>query len=92
MDDKNIRTAARKKALKELLEGAGMLALGVVMWLLGGDFTFVEGVTTRSEGSTQMYLLAAAAALVIIGAVFLVLGLVHLVRPIKRGEGAGREP
>ncbi len=75
----------RKKALKELLEGVGMTVLGAVMWMLGGDFTFVEGVTTRSEGRTQMYFMAAAAALVIIGVVFLVLGLVHLVRPGKGG-------
>ena len=52
MDDKLNRAAARKSALKELLEGAGMAALGALMWMLGGDFTFVEGVTTRSEGRT----------------------------------------
>ena len=85
MDDKQNRAAARKSALKELLEGAGMAALGALMWMLGGDFTFVEGVTTRSEGRTQMYLMAGAAALIIIGAVFLVLGLIHLARP---GKGA----
>lgn len=88
MNDKQNRAAARKKALKELLEGAGMTALGFVMWMLGGDFTFVEGVTTRSEGRTQMYFMAAAAALIIIGIVFLVLGLVHLVRPGKGGADA----
>ena len=75
----------RKKALKELLEGIAMTVLGAVMWMLGGDFTFVEGVTTRSGGRTQMYFMAAAAALVIIGVVFLLLGLVHLVRPGKGG-------
>ena len=32
----------RKKALKELLEGIAMTVLGAVMWMLGGDFTFVE--------------------------------------------------
>ena len=85
MDDKQNRATARKNALKELLEGAGMAALGAVMWVLGGDFTFVEGVTTRSEGRTQMYLMAGAAALIIIGAVFLVLGLIHLLRPKKEG-------
>ena len=42
MDDKQNRAAARKSALKELLEGAGMAALGALMWMLGGDFTFVE--------------------------------------------------
>ncbi|MDE7003886.1 MAG: hypothetical protein K2P08_05580 [Oscillospiraceae bacterium] len=81
MDDKQNRAAGRKAALKELLEGAAMAALGAVMWMLGGDFTFVEGVTTRSEGRTQMYLMVGAAALIIIGAVFLVLGLIHLIRP-----------
>ena len=92
MDDKQARAAARKKALKELLEGVGMTALGAIMWMLGGDFTFVEGVTTRAEGRNQMYLMAAAAALVIIGVVFLVLGLVHLVRPGKDGKNTGGEP
>lgn len=92
MDDKRIRAEARKKALKELLQGAGMAALGAVMWMLGGDFTFVEGVTTRSEGRTQMYLMVAAVAMLVIGAVFFVLGLVHLVRPGKGGKGAGEEP
>ncbi len=86
MDDKLNRAAARKSALKELLEGAGMAALGALMWMLGGDFTFVEGVTTRSEGRTQMYLMA---ALIIIGAVFLVLGLIHLARPGKGGKKEG---
>ncbi len=89
MDDKLNRAAARKSALKELLEGAGMAALGALMWMLGGDFTFVEGVTTRSEGRTQMYLMAGAAALIIIGAVFLVLGLIHLARPGKGGKKEG---
>ncbi len=92
MAGKENRSEARKKALKELLEGLGMTVLGVVMWMLGGDFTFVEGVTTRAEGRNQMYLMAAAAALVIIGVVFLVLGLVHLVRPGKDGKNAGGEP
>lgn len=91
MEDKHTRAAARKKALKELLEGLGMTVLGAVMWMMGGDFTFVEGVTTRAEGRNQMYLMVTAAALVVIGVVFLVLGLVHLVRPggsggAKRGE------
>ena len=85
MDDKQNRATARKNALKELLEGAGMAALGAVMWVLGGDFTFVEGVTTRNEGRTQMYLMAGAAALIVIGAVFLILGLIHLIRPKKEG-------
>ena len=83
MDDKLNRAAARKSALKELA------ALGALMWMLGGDFTFVEGVTTRSEGRTQMYLMAGAAALIIIGAVFLVLGLIHLARPGKGGKKEG---
>ena len=60
MDDKESRAAGRKKAVKELLEGAGMAVLGALMWVLGGDFTFVEGVTTRSEGRTQIYCMAAA--------------------------------
>lgn len=87
MDDREARAQARKKALKELLEGLGMAVLGALMWMLGGDFTFVEGVTTRSEGRTQMYLMAAAAALIVIGVVFLVLGLIHLIRP---GKGGGQ--
>ena len=66
MDDKQARAAARKKALKELL----------------------EGVTTRNEGRNQMYLMAAAAALIVIGVVFAVLGLVHLVKPDKNGGDA----
>lgn len=90
MDGKQARAAARKKALKELLEGVGMTALGAVMWMLGGDFTFVEGVTTRNEGRSQMYLMAAAAALIVIGVVFVVLGLVHLVKPGKNGGDAKR--
>ena len=88
MDDKQARAAARKKALKELLEGVGMTALGAIMWMLGGDVTFVEGVTTRNEGRNQMYLMAAAAALIVIGVVFAVLGLVHLVKPDKNGGDA----
>ena len=86
MEDKENRAEARKKALKELLEGLGMTVLGAIMWMMGGDFTFVEGVTTRAEGRSQMYLMATAAALVVIGVVFLVLGLVHLVRPGKGGK------
>jgi hypothetical protein len=39
LDDKESRAAGRKKAVKELLEGAGMAALGALMWVLGGDFT-----------------------------------------------------
>ena len=88
MEGKENRSEARKKALKELLEGLGMTVLGVVMWMLGGDFTFVEGVTTRAEGRNQMYLMAAAAALIVIGVVFAVLGLVHLVKPDKNGGDA----
>ena len=88
MEGKENRSEARKKALKELLEGLGMTVLGVVMWMLGGDFTFVEGVTTRNEGRNQMYLMAAAAALIVIGVVFAVLGLVHLVKPGKNGGDA----
>ena len=90
MDEKQARAAARKKALKELLEGVGMAALGAIMWMLGGDFTFVEGVTTRNEGRSQMYLMATAAALIVIGVVFLVMGLVHLVKPGKNGGDANR--
>lgn len=89
MEDKENRAGGRKKALKELLEGLGMTVLGAVMWMMGGDFTFVEGVTTRAEGRSQMYLMVTAAALVIIGVVFLVLGLVHLVRPGRDGKDAG---
>lgn len=89
MDDKQNHAGARKKALKELLEGIGMTVLGAVMWMLGGDFTFVEGVTTRNEGRSQMYLMAAAAALIIIGVVVLVMGLVHLVRPGKGSKDDG---
>lgn len=88
VDDKQSRAGARKKALKELLEGVGMTVLGAVMWMLGGDFTFVEGVTTRNEGRSQMYLMAAAAALIIIGVVVLVMGLVHLG---KGGKDTGGE-
>ena len=68
-----------------------MTALGAIMWMLGGDFTFVEGVTTRNEGRSQMYLIAAAAALIVIGVVVLVMGLVHLIRPGKGGKDAGGE-
>lgn len=39
LDDKESRAAGRKKAVRELLEGAGMAALGALMWVLGGDFT-----------------------------------------------------
>ena len=86
MEDRHTRAAARKKALKELLEGVAMIAIGVVARLLAGDFTFVEGATTRYEGRTYVYLMALAAAMLIIGAVLLVMGLVHLVKPGKGGE------
>ena len=49
MEGKENRSEARKKALKELLEGLGMTVLGVVMWMLGGDFTFVEGEIGRAS-------------------------------------------
>ena len=45
-------------------------------------------MTTRNEGRNQMYLMAAAAALIVIGVVFAVLGLVHLVKPDKNGGDA----
>ena len=86
MDDKHTRAAARKKALKELLEGVGMIVIAAVCRLLAGDFTFVEGVTTRYEGRSYVYLVAVAAALFIIGAVLVVMGLVHLIRPSKGGK------
>ena len=87
MEDKHSRSEARKKALKELLEGAGMAVLGGVMLLLAGDFTFVEGVTTRNQGRSHIYLVVTAAALLIIGAVLFITGLVHLLRP---GKGGGK--
>lgn len=89
LDDKESRAAGRKKAVRELLEGAGMAVLGALMWVLGGDFTFVEGVTTRSEGRTQIYFMAAAVGLIVIGVVYLVLGLVRLIRPGKGGGDGG---
>ena len=92
MEEKQRKAEARKKALKEMLEGVGMLLIGAVAWLLSKDFTFVEGVTTRSEGRTQAYLIAAAAAMLIIGSVLLVLGLVHLIRPPKNGGNSKPEP
>ena len=46
MDEKQARAAARKKALKELLLGVGLLAAAVVARMLAGDLDFVEGVTT----------------------------------------------
>ena len=86
MEDKQARAAARKQALKELLEGVGMIALAAVCRLLAGDLNFVEGVTTRYEGQSYMYLMAAAAGLLLVGAVLLVMGLVHLVKPGKSGK------
>lgn len=87
MEGKQDRTAARKQALKELLEGVGMIAIAAVCRLLAGDLNFVEGVTTRYEGQSYMYLMAAAVGLAIIGAVLLVMGLVHLVKSGKGGKG-----
>ena len=87
MDNKR---AARKKALKELLAGIGLIAAAAIARLLAGDFTFVEGVTTRYEGRSYIYTMAAAAVLLIIGVVYLIMGLVHLVRPGKGGEDTKR--
>ncbi|MBD5084262.1 MAG: hypothetical protein HDT33_04150 [Clostridiales bacterium] len=86
MEDKQARAAARKQALKELLEGVGMIVLAAVCRLLAGDLNFVEGVTTRYEGQSYMYLMAAAAGLLIVGAVLVVVGLVHLVKAGKSGK------
>ena len=90
MDDKRARAAARKKALKELLVGVGLLVAAAIARLLAGDFTFVEGATTRYEGQSYGYTMAAAAVLLIIGVVYLIMGLVHLVRPGKGGGDAKR--
>ena len=89
MEDKQNRAAARKKALKELLEGIGMIVAAAVCKLLAGDFDFVEGVTTRYESRSYIYLMAAAVGLALVGVVLLVMGLVHLVRPGKGGGDAG---
>ena len=89
MDEKQARAAARKKALKELLLGVGLLAAAVVARLLAGDLNFVEGVTTRYESRSYIYTMAAAAVLLIMGAAYLITGLVHLVKPGKSGGDAG---
>ncbi len=49
-------------------------------------------MTTRSEGRTQIYFMAAVVGLIVIGVVYLVLGLVRLIRPGKGGgdDGAKR--
>ena len=86
MEDKQARAAARKQAIKEILEGVGMIVFAAVCRLLAGDLNFVEGVTTRYEGQSYMYLMAAAAGLLFVGAVLLVVGLVHLVKPGKSGK------
>ena len=40
MEEKQRKAEARKKALKEMLEGVGMLLIGAVEWLLSKAFTF----------------------------------------------------
>ena len=82
--DKHTR---RKNAFKEILEGIGLMLLGVVCWLLSRDFTFVEGVSTRYETRSNINLIILAPALLIIGAVVLVMGLVHLIRSGGDSDG-----
>ena len=77
----------RKSALKEILEGIGLMLLGVVCWLLSRDFTFVEGVSTRYETRSNINLIILAPVLLIIGAVVLVMGLVHLIRSGGDSDG-----
>ena len=86
-DNRGRAAEARKQALKELLEGVAMVIGGIVVWLLGGDLNFVEGVTTRYESRSFMYLKAAGAGLIFVGAVLLITGLVHLA---KSGRGGGK--
>lgn len=71
----------RRDGGRQLLKGFGLLVAAVLFKLLAGDFTFVEGVTTRAQARPYLRLIALALVLGVIGIILLIIGVKRLLLP-----------